>query len=180
MPTPASGTISMNDMRTEINRATSSSISMQEMRTRYGGSGAISFSDLYDTEGFQITVGSETSKFGTANGWSREFGAFGNINPEESGSLGLVQFAANSYALALASDVTGNVYISISHVNNALPNGDLVTSGYKTTDLTRMVMANTSYSIISATSNSSVSLAYIGTAYTFPANGTVIHCLVKF
>jgi hypothetical protein len=178
MPTPASGTISMDDMRTNINRATGSAIGMDEMRARYGGSGAISFSDLYDVEGFQLTVGSETSKFGTTTGFTREFSSYGSVNPEESG--GLVQFAANSFVIALTSDVTANVYISLSHVNNALPNGDLVTSGYKTTDITRMVMANTSYSIISATSNSTTSLAYIGAAYTFPANGTVIHCLVKF
>jgi hypothetical protein len=178
MPTPASGTISMNDMRSEINRATSSSISMSEMRARYGGSGAISFSDLYDAEGFQITVGSETGKFGTQSGYSREFSAIGSISPEE--SSGLVQFAANSFLLGLVSDVTANVYMSLTHATIVLGNGDLVTNGYKTTQVTRIVMANTSYSIISATSNSSTSVAHIGAAYTFPANNTVIHCLVKF
>jgi hypothetical protein len=179
MPTPASGTISMNDMRTNINRATGSSISMSEMRTRYGGSGAISFSDLYDTEGFQITVGSYTDKFGTQNGYNRFFYTYGSVNPEESG--GLVQFAANSFMVSLGSDVVGNVYISLTQTTDGgTPDGTLVTSGYKTTDLTRMVMANTSYSIINAISNSSTSLAYIGAAYTFPANTTVIHCLVKF
>ena len=179
MPTPASGTISMNDMRSNINRATSSSISMSEMRARYGGSGAISFSDLYDAEGFQITVGSATDKFGSSNGYNRFFYTYGSVNPEESG--GLVQFAANSFMLALTSDVTGNVYISLTHTTaGGAPNGTLVTSGYKTTDLTRIVMSNTNYSIISATSNADVSLAYIGAAYSFPANTTVIHCLVKF
>ncbi len=53
MPTPSSGAISMNDMRSEITRATGSALGMDEIRTRYGGSGAISFSDLYDSEGFK-------------------------------------------------------------------------------------------------------------------------------
>jgi hypothetical protein len=158
---------------------------MSEMRTRYGGSGAISFSDLYDCEGFVITAAnySFTSKFysGNNDGYSAVsavVGVFGSVTPNESN--GLVQFAANSFLKWLYED---NVYnpgytsIGIIHTNN--PDnfddsyGNTITAGYKGGDITRMVLANTSYSITS--SSNTVASA----SYNMPNSGSV-HCLIKF
>ncbi len=179
MPTPASGTISMNDMRTHINRATSSSISMSEMRTRYGGSGAISFSDLYDTEGFIITCGSTTTKFGTADGFDdSSFSPIGSVAPDEGN--GRVQFASASWLQGFYSPAYDNTIAGVVLAQNStadVANGSQVTAGYKVTDLTRIVAANTSYSINSATSGDDISSAFI--TYNFPSSGTV-HCLLKF
>ena len=73
MPTPTSGAISMNDMNVQITRASgTATISMDTIRTRYGGSGAISFNDLYNTEGFTLTCGVFSSKF-LAAPFSSEF-----------------------------------------------------------------------------------------------------------
>jgi len=80
MPTPASGAISLGDMRTEITRGTGA-ISMSEIRTRYGGSGAISFSDLYDSEGFTITTGSYRSKFINQDGYNSLVAYIGSVSP---------------------------------------------------------------------------------------------------
>ena len=166
----------MNDMRTHINRATGSSISMSEMRDRYGGSGAISFSDLYDTEGFVITVGSVTTKFGTDEGWSDN--SFGSISPDEGD--GRVQFAANSWLFGCYSPGVANtsavIYIEPTSTSINF-NGNQVTAGYKATDVTRVVLANTSRSITSQSSNATSSELYV--TYNFPGSGTV-HGLIKF
>jgi len=184
MPTPASGAISMNDMRTHINRATGSSISMSEMRDRYGGSGAISFSDLYDAEGFTINPARyyASGKFFSANndGWSAGGfpTAFGSVSPNESN--GMVQFAANSYLKWVFEDNlynAGYTDVGIIHTND--PDnfddafGNTITAGYKGGDITRIVLANTSYSITAA-GNTGASVSY-----NMPISGTV-HCLVKF
>ena len=187
MPTPASGAISMNDMRTHINRATTSSISMSEMRTRYGGSGAISFSDLYNTEGFTITPARyyTSSKFFTSNndGWSSGGfpGAFGSVSPAESN--GMVQFATNSFLKWTYQD---NIYdpnsVTFGIDNNNDPddfsdtNGNNITTGYKGGNITRLVVANTSYSVVS--SGNTFASASTG-SYDMPTSGTV-HFLVKF
>jgi hypothetical protein len=182
MPTPASGAISMNDMRTHINRATGSAISMSEMRTRYGfPSGGISFADLYDVEGFVVTIGSVTNKFGTDEGWrDQDFEGIGSVSPNESGtSLGRVQVAAASWLQGLFSPGLANTTFQLSITENTTAQfgqGDLVTAGYRATDLTRIVIANTAYAF-TGYSNSSVS--YATGDYNFPASGTV-HCLVKF
>ena len=52
MATPASGAISLNDMRSEIMRASSGSISMSTIRTMMGISGAVSFGDCRGAKGF--------------------------------------------------------------------------------------------------------------------------------
>lgn len=177
MPTPGSGAISMNDMRSNINRATSSSISMSEMRARYGGSGQISFSDLRNCEGFTITAGTQSSKFATSDGWDDDAG-FGSISPNEGD--GRVQFAANSWINAFqeSSFDPGVTYIYLQPTSTATTyNGDQVTAGFKTTNLSRVVIANTSYGITSASSNSSTSQAKL--SYNMPASGT-LHCLFKF
>lgn len=184
MPTPASGQISMNDMRTHINRATSSSISMSEMRARYGGSGQISFSDLRNAEGFTINPVNYTftNKYFNQNndGWSKGGfpGAFGSVSPNEAN--GMVQFAANSYMKWAFEDNVfdpGFVTIGIKENTNvddfADSNGNTVTAGYKGSNITRVVLANTSYSVVSSANT------FATVAYNMPTSGT-IHCLVKF
>jgi hypothetical protein len=177
MPTPASGAISMNDMNVEITRASgTATVSMDTIRTRYGGSGAISFSDLRSCEGFVITAGSDTGKFGTTEGWTDDF--IGSISPDE--NSGRIQFAANSFLYACASPAFSNTvtYVQIESsptVTNF--NGDLVTAGFKATNISRVVLANTSRSITAQTSNSTISQAEA--SYDFPGSGT-IHCLLKF
>jgi hypothetical protein len=166
----------MNDMRSNINRATGSAIGMDEMRARFGGSGAISFSDLRNCEGFVITVGSETGKFGTLEGWTDDY--IGSISPDE--GSGRVQFAANSWLASCYSPNFSNTvtYMSLEpNQTDVTTNGDQVTAGFKVTNLTRVVMANTSRTINSAQSNSTTSLAIM--EYDFAPSGTV-HCLVKF
>ena len=172
----------MNDMRTEINRATSSSISMSEMRDRYGGSGAISFSNLYNSEGFTINPArrSVTGKFAADyDGWSSVSGVEqGSISPNE--SSGRVQFATNSYLAEVVENSfsPGSTQISIEPNSTGFTaNGDGVTGGFKTTSVTRVVLANTSYSITSSSSGSGSSNLFVN--YDMPTSGT-IHCLMKF
>lgn len=174
MPTPASGAISMNDMRTHINRATGSSISMSEMRARYGGSGSISFSDLRNCEGFVVTVGKyySVSKFFSADlyGWDGRLYNFGSVSPNEANG---VQVASNSYIYALYSangTTSGTMALSSNTTFGAEAD---FTTGYRGTNVTRLVTANTACSI-TGSSNTSVSFTY-----SFPTTGTV-HCLVKF
>lgn len=181
MPTPSSGAISMNDMRTHINRATSSSISMSEMRARYGGSGAISFSDLRNAEGFTINPvrNSIGGKFASdTDGWDTVI-VFGSMSPDE--GSGRLQFAANSWMSTVTESVTynpGTTNINIEpNSTGYVVNGDQVTAGYKTTNVSRVVLANTSLSIFGAASNSITS--GLSVSYDMPTSGT-IHCLIKF
>lgn len=177
MTTPASGAISMNDMRTHINRATTSSISMDEMRTRYGGSGAISFSDLYDSEGFTVTCSFYRSKFINFDGWS-DFFAIGSVSPDEGD--GRISFATNSWLATLqtATLATGNTTLQLYNSStNATPTDAGMTTGYNASDVTRVVTANTSRTIQLQVANSTYNSVIVG--YTTPNSGT-IHCLVKF
>jgi hypothetical protein len=184
MPTPASGAISMNDMRTHINRATGSSISMSEMRARYGGSGAISFSDLYDAEGFTINPARyySSTKFFTSNndGWSTGGfpGVFGSVSPNESN--GMVQFASSSFLKWVYEDNVfdpGSTTLGID--NNTDPDdfsdssGNTITAGYKGGDITRIVLGNTSCSIVTSGNT------FATVTYDMATSGTV-HCLIKF
>lgn len=159
---------------------------MSEMRTRYGGSGAISFSDLRNTEGFTINPARyySSSKFFTANndGWSSGGfpGTFGSVSPNESG--GMVQFAANSYLKWVYQDnifdpnsVTLGIKENTNHDDLNDANGNTITTGYKGSNITRVVVANTSYSI----AGSGNTFSTVSTSYDMPTSGT-IHCLVKF
>ena len=173
MPTPASGTISMNDMRTEINRATGSAIGMDEMRTRYGGSGAISFSDLYNSEGFIVTCGRYTSKFVNFDGWWTIFAGVGSVNPAESNNS--LQVAANSFVISVRANgntSSDTAFLALGSIPGAAGNNAAITTGFRGTNITRLVTANTSRSI-TASSNDSVSFAH-----DIPSSGT-IHCLIK-
>lgn len=170
MPTPSSGAISMNDMRNEITRATGSALGMDEIRTRFGGSGSISFNDLYKCEGFTVTCGTQTSKFISLDGWN-QFLAIGSVSPNESN--GQVQFAANSFLAALSAGTGTNdaAQLQIYADNNAFTNN--VTAGFRADSITRVVTANTSRSLGTADQNTRQF------TYDVPSSGT-IHCLIKF
>jgi hypothetical protein len=149
---------------------------MSEMRTRFGGSGAISFSDLRNCEGFVVTIGSSTGKFGTDEGFQDDY--IGSVSPDEGN--GRVQFAANSWLYACVSPGFSNTITWVQLEPNStgvVYNGDQVTAGFKATNVTRVVLANTSRSIDSTSSNSTIS--QVVALYDFPASGTV-HCLLKF
>jgi hypothetical protein len=173
MPTPASGAISMNDMNVQITRASgTATVSMDTIRTRYGGSGAISFSDLYDTEGFTVTCAAYSSKFVNFEGWSTIF-ATGSVSPNESN--GSVQVAANSYIYQLYSGpgAADGAQMNFGNIPGTLNNANAITAGYRGTDVTRIVTANTSRTITNSSNNG------INFTYDAPSSGT-IHCLVKF
>lgn len=177
MPTPGSGAISMNDMRTNINRATSSSISMSEMRDRYGGSGSISFSDLRNCEGFTANPANYyfSSKYTTLNldGWDRRLYLFGSISPDEANG---VQVAANSYIISSYSGAGTDTNASLVLYNDTSfgTTNTGYTSGFTAVNVTRVVTANVSRSITGTYANSQVYFTY-----DWPTTGTV-HCLVKF
>ena len=173
MATPASGAISMNDMNVQITRASgTATISMDTIRTRYGGSGAISFGDLYKSEGFQVICGTYSSKYFSFDGFSQVFG-IGSVSPNEANLM--VQFAANSYMADMSSPVASDAAALSLFADISLSSTTGITTGFKGTDVTRIVTANTSRTLGWATaSNSDVYFTY-----DFPASGT-IHCLVKF
>lgn len=174
MPTPSSGAISMNNMRSEITRATSSALSMSEIRTRYDGSGAISFNSLYKVEGFTITTADAGIKFVTFRGMDRRgqaFGTnFGSVSPDEANG---VQVAANSYIGAIYGDAgvsNVTIYFQASSTGTGVTG---ITSGFQGTSVSRVVTANTNRSLGSSSTN------FVDFVYTLPAT-TTIHCLVKF
>jgi hypothetical protein len=173
----------MNDMNVQITRASATAtLAMGTIRTRYGGSGAISFSDLRTSEGFTINPArrSVTGKFAADyDGWSSVSGLEnGSVSPDE--GSGRVQFATNSW-LAEVQEVSfspGSTQISIEpNSTGYTSNGDGVTGGFKTTSVSRVVLANTSYSITSSSSGSGASNLFVN--YDMPTSGT-IHCLMKF
>ena len=176
MATPASGAISMNNFRIEITRATGSSISMSEVRTRYGGSGAISFNALRKVEGFNITCGQKNDKFGSYDGYDSLF-ATGSVSPTESNSL--LGFAANSWLTGMYSTPAGSFSTAYLYLSSSNTYGGMTgfTTGFNATNITRIVTANTSRSIgtyYGANANTNRIFTY-----DFPTSGT-IHCLVKF
>jgi hypothetical protein len=161
----------MNDMNVEITRASATAtLSMDTIRTRYGGSGAISFSDLYKSEGFTVTCGTQTSKFFSIDGFNI-FASVGSVSPNESN--GQIQFAANSFLNAMqapnGADTGSN--ITIGPTNGG---GDVgVTAGFRGDSVTRIVTANTSRTLGFSDENQRQF------TYDMPASGT-IHCLIKF
>ena len=180
MPTPASGTISMGDMRSEITRG-SGAISMSEVRTRYGGgTSAISFNELYDCEGWVHTNTTYTSKFFNQYGWS-PLGGNGGLDPNEGGTspdiAGSVIFTTATPGSRLTfcftqSSTNGNTQVILANNSGGSASGPPI-AGYRGTDVTRIVIANTARSIVSSTSTSVVA------TYTMPGSGQS-HCLIKF
>lgn len=179
MATPASGTISMLNMRTEITRGTGA-ISMSEVRNRYGSAGAISFSELYDCEGYVYTPGSYRSKFLNHDGWL--VGVIGSVTPAESNSR--VQIAAASFIKSAYSGVNAaNTIVHISQNNSVAGlvsgNGDQVTVGYRATDVTRYVQANTVRTIQVVVSNTTASYIIVS-GWSGNLQSSPQHCLIKF
>ena len=175
MPTPASGTISMDNMRDEITRSTGS-VSMSEIRTRAGRSGAISFSQMYKCEGFTANPTALSTKFSYYQGWGYRLYAMGSVNPNEASG---VQVAANSYIYDMrystpsACTTWSNSTIGLADAATGFNNG--ITAGFRGTDITRVVTANVSRTLGWQT-------ATTGTAYytyNWPSSGT-IHCMVQF
>jgi len=175
MPTPSGPTISMDNMRDEITRSTGS-VSMQEIRTRAGRSGAISFSQMYKCEGFTANPASLSTKFTYYQGWQYRFQAHGSVNPNESSG---VQVAANSYiygmnyALPTSNTTFANSRIYLADAASGF--GGTITAGFRGTDISRVVTANVSRTLGWETA-SDTAAAY---TYNWPSTGT-IHCMVQF
>lgn len=184
MPTPGSGAISMNNMNTEILRAGgTATVSMDTIRTRYGGSGAIAFSDLRNAEGFTLNPAryyAEGKASQNTDGWSDGFVIQGSISPDE--VAGRLQFAANSFLYEVIEDnlvAGGSTFLRLAENDTvAFANGDAVTAGFKGTNVSRVVLANTSRSITEANSTGAYG-SYAKVTYDMPTSGT-IHCLIKF
>lgn len=166
MATPTSGSISMLNMRSEITRG-SGAISMSEVRTRYGGSGAISFSNLYAAEGFVVTCGQYFSKFFNSDGWY--INSYGSVSPNESN--GCVQVATGAFIAGVYDTVVAPTYVFLSGTSSAT--GDPAV-GWRGTDIIRVVVSNTNQAFSGAT-NTTVTCTNLN----MPASGTV-HCLVQF
>jgi hypothetical protein len=161
----------MNDMNVEILRASgTATISMETIRTRYGGSGAISFGDLYKSEGFTVTCSTYVTKFVSFDGWNTPFGV-GSVSPNE--ASGTLQFAANSYLAQMTAGTGGDTASAIGLASKTDFNTTGITAGFRGGDVTRIVTANTSRSLGSSTDSSR------GFTYDMPSSGT-IHCLIKF
>jgi len=177
MPTPTSGTISMDNMRDEITRSTGS-VSMQEIRTRAGRSGAISFNQMYKCEGFTANPAQLSTKFTQYYGWQYRFNAHGSVSPNEASG---VQVAANSYIYGMNYGVptacttwTNSSIVLASNSTSAFSTAGM-TAGFKGTDITRVVTANVSRTLgWSAATNTSAHYTY-----NWPTTGT-IHCMVQF
>jgi len=171
MATPASGAISMLNMRSEITRGTGA-ISMSEVRTRYGGSGAISFNELYASEGFVQTNGQTSTKFVTFNGWHAFQGPTGSVTPNESGGTVVIVSSAPGSRIYANFQVSGQTNNSLILSNTS--GGATLSSGWTGTDIIRMVCGNTARSIVS---QATTSVSWQG--LTMPSSGQ-LHNLVKF
>jgi len=164
MPTPASGTISMGDMRSEITRG-ASSISMDEVRTRAGRSGAISFNQMYDCEGWAQTNGQVSSKYVTFYGWRDDALPFscGSVTPDESSGQVIIVTGRNLVGFSRTTSVA-NTTLNMS--------GGSVT-GYNAGNITRFVSANVSRTF---TTSGDTTLTAV---YAVPNSGTT-HCMIQF
>jgi hypothetical protein len=175
MATPASGAISMLDMRSEITRGTGA-ISISEVRTRAGRTGAISFGDMYAAEGWTQTNGVYVSKFYSLYGWDYTF-SVGSISPAESGNrlsittspspgCSITGFFRNPVTANSSARFANGTYLTATNAAD-------IAAGYRPTDIIRFVAANTSYAV-SATTNSTCQVAYS------VANTGTIHCMIQF
>lgn len=169
MATPASGSIGMGHFRTEITRATSSQLSMSEIRTRNGSSGAISFSQLRKAEGFTI-VPQQYSSGGKPpidiTGYSFSTFAIGSVSPVEVSSQ--LEFSAGARLSDFYSQTTDNTQILMAI--------SPVATGFNCTDITRAVVANTAGTLSGATSQF-ININGIGVG---TRAGQTVHCLIKF
>lgn len=180
MATPASGAITMGNMNTEITRAAATAqISMETVRTRYGGgTSPISFNDLRACEGFTASPSSLSTKFTQYEGWQYRINAHGSVSPNESGGIAV---ATNSYIIGMNCQ-TPTACSSFSNANINLADGADpavttagIAAGWRGTDITRVVTANVSRTL--GWQAATIGAAYY--TYNWPTSGT-IHCLVKF
>lgn len=177
MATPKTGSISMNDMRTHITRG-SGAISMAEVRTRYDSTGALSFNTLRGCEGFTVNptrLYKPGNKFiGPANndGWSSDFiYGHGSVNPDDGNNS--IQITSSSWIYRMEQNNLAGSSNSYLNISSGTSNDSLIEVGYRAQDITRVVTANTSRSIVFA---NTVRCRY---TYDWPTSGTV-HCLIKF
>jgi len=173
MPTPLSGTISMDNMRDEITRS-AGSVSMQEVRNRAGRSGAISFNQMYGCEGWTQVNGYYASKTTTWQGW-HPLAIGSSVSPEESGGsgpAGVVFSLTSPGSRATAFYKVSTSANSLLSFSNTTGGTTSFTTNYQPSDVTRLVAANVSQSF--TTSSTSVSTPYI------VANTGTIHCMVQF
>jgi len=171
MATPASGTITMDNMRDEITRGTGS-VSMSEIRTRYGGSGAISFNDLYASEGFIQTNGQTSTKFVTFNGWHAFQGPTGSVTPNESGGTVVIVSSAPGSRIYANYQIPGQANSTLVLSNTS--GGATLSSGWSGSDVVRWVCGNTSRTMVNQTATT-----VTWTGLTMPTSGQ-LHNLVKF
>ena len=150
---------------------------MSTVRTRYGGSGAISFNDLRAFEGFTASPTSLSTKFTQYEGWQYRFNAHGSVSPNESSG---VQVATNSYIIGMnvqtptACSTFSNANINLADGASGITTGGIA-AGWRGTDITRVVTANGSRTL--GWQAATIGAAYY--TYNWPTSGT-IHCLVKF
>ena len=163
----------MSNMNTEVLRAGSTAtVAMSTIRTRFGGSGAISFNDLRNCEGFTVTCGTYVSKFFSYDGWNAASGiGVGSVSPNE--ASGFLQFAANSYLTQMTAGTGGDTTAAIGLAAHTDFTTAGMTAGFRGGDVTRIVTANTSRSLGSSADN------FRNFTYDMPSSGT-IHCLIKF
>ena len=169
MATPASGAISLGDMRTEITRG-AGAISMSEVRTRYGGAGAISFNSLYACEGWIQTNGSFTNKYFSYTGWLSP--STGSVAPNDGSQTVVVTATApGSKLYSLSYFGSGDSFLGIGNTSSS---DGLPTAGYRGTDVIRVVTANTNRTITGTSTNNTVSVTYA------VAGSGTIHNLIQF
>jgi hypothetical protein len=172
MPTPKTGAITLDDINVEIKRGTSATTcSLDDVRTRTGFTGTISFSDLRGGEGASLTQGRFSFKGINTDGYSALL-AIGSVSPAESNNR--LQFAANSFmhGVDMSSVAAGNTRISFGATNAAVSgNGDQITAGFKTTSINYVAIAGASRSISNAVSNTSQATAHV--SHTMGSSGSV-------
>jgi len=179
MATPASGTISASDLREHIIRG-AGQVSLSELRTRYGNgsSGEFSFSMLYKCEGWTAPNAYSVFKGAGSSGW-------GSAAADPNESNGAIEIVANSFVVycfnKVISDVTqSNTTFFMSNIpaKARAANGTSMATSYKTTDVSRIVVANTSRAMGTKTSNDTTATINIP-SFTMANTGTY-HYLVKF
>lgn len=172
MATPASGAISMLNMRNEITRG-GGAISMSEVRTRAGRSGAISFNQMYKCEGWVQTNGQTVTKFVTVNGWHFQLGPTGSVSPNETGDNRLIIISTGNGSRIFANyQISGQTNNQLSFQNTT--NGSTLSSGYTPANVTRIVAGNTARTLGTATT-----AVRPWTGLTMPSGGG-LHCMVQF
>jgi len=181
MATPASGTISASDLREHIIRGTGQ-VSLSELRTRYGNgsSGEFSFSTLYKCEGWTAPNTYSAFKGSGSSGW-------GSAAADPNESNGAIEIVANSFVVRCYNKVISyvtqsNTTFFMSNIPDPFSlyaaNGTSMATSYKTTDVSRIVVANTSRAMGTKTSNNTTATINIP-SFTMASTGTY-HYLVKF